>query len=155
MDEADDMIAQFRANYPWYCKQVAYLSGPISKYGFHSAMRHWHEASVIEGRLVGEGWEVHNPGSSVHARDNFNDEYVTKDEWMNHAKSKLLEMAVMMQLELRDVAVIIMLDGWEESDGAWEEYTFAASIGIPAYKFMWVDQDDNHWKLVAIDGGTV
>ena len=147
---SDENIAQqLHAECPWMCRKVVYISGPMSKLGYTKCIHLAHTVSVIEGALVAEGWEVQNPYGSVHTQRNFAPEI--KADWLNQAKTKLLKMSLMQQSGISDVAIILMLDGWHDSDGALEEYSFAQDHGIPAYTFT--ELGEGEWEMTEYISG--
>lgn len=90
---------------------IAYISGPMTgRPGFNR------QAFMdCEGRLARRGWEVRNPARVRLGEDATWADYMRVDIPM-----------------LCEAQCVVLLDGWEHSDGARLEYTIAVALGIPA-----------------------
>lgn len=122
---------------------VIYISGPITDPLTGKPMKGWKERfNGIEKHLQKQGFTTISPVAIAetmdeeHARAAAKEEHpVTPPERCDYMMADLRIMK--KAYDDGTLAGILMLDGWETSDGAQCEYHFARSMGVPV--FSWSD----------------
>ena len=112
-----------------------YISGPIGD--FIGGQRSAPIAALVEGILVASGYPCYNPfGSCLHIR-NFE---IPKSIWLEHD-----------EYWIRHCKAIVLLPGWQDSEGANYEIDFARRILPDVMIYEWLPTADNLGRFIILE----
>lgn len=122
-------------------KRTIYLSGPITDPQTNQPREGWEKPfNALENHLRQQGLDVINPVDFARHLDILRGENAPK---RTRADYLIADLQLMLTAATSgELAGILMMNGWETSDGAQCEYHFARSLGIPVFS-----QYDNGFQL--------
>lgn len=124
--ERDDDIEVIRI----FDEKVAYIAGPMSKLTPDELGEKIKESGALTAYLVRNDWKVYNPYASCFHEDCWN---IPPADWYSHD-----------EFWLQFCHAIILLPGWEDSEGVARELAFASKLGL--YVYEWLDGKLQAWQ---------
>ncbi|MBR1800703.1 MAG: DUF4406 domain-containing protein [Bacteroidaceae bacterium] len=126
---------------------VIYISGPITDPKTGRPMKGWEERfEGMEKHLQQQGFTTLSPAVIAHLMDKEHERILSQEGPADPpSRDDYLMTDLRIMKECHDdghLAGILMLDGWQQSDGAQCEYHLARVLGIPVFS-----QSDHGYQL--------
>lgn len=132
MGYSNELLDEHLRKTKQYDRPVMIICGPISGVR-HDVFRWALEASRLEALLIGAGYMVRNPYSSVLAGEAWE---MDQEAWIATSMTWIAKC--------KDDGRIILMPGWEMSEGVSREVAFAVSLDMPIMEYT---DDDSELAL--------